>query len=207
MLKKFALALALSCAATSAQAATFVFTGGSYGAQAGQTIVSDFNGATDALVSGSNFQFLTGSSGNGAQPDPGDGTRYLSILGGGEALISLGNASSFGLDVGSLDSYNTLFVQFADGSEQQITGNMIFNGDANGNQHSAGSNGRILVTADAGQTITGLRLTSGSNSFEVDNLAVTAVPEPATWALMLVGFGLVGAGLRSRRTHSAPQAA
>lgn len=26
-----------------------------------------------------------------------------------------------------------------------------------------------------------------------------AVPEPATWALMIVGFGLVGAGLRSRR--------
>ncbi len=28
--------------------------------------------------------------------------------------------------------------------------------------------------------------------------AIAAVPEPATWAMMLVGFGLVGAGLRRR---------
>jgi hypothetical protein len=28
---------------------------------------------------------------------------------------------------------------------------------------------------------------------------LTSVPEPATWALMLAGFGLAGAGLRSRR--------
>ena len=27
-----------------------------------------------------------------------------------------------------------------------------------------------------------------------------AVPEPATWALMIMGFGLAGAGLRRRRT-------
>jgi len=29
--------------------------------------------------------------------------------------------------------------------------------------------------------------------------AAAAVPEPATWGLMLAGFGVVGAGLRSRR--------
>ena len=36
----------------------------------------------------------------------------------------------------------------------------------------------------------------------IDNVAVTAgVPEPATWALMLVGFGGLGAALRSRRSR------
>lgn len=29
--------------------------------------------------------------------------------------------------------------------------------------------------------------------------AAAAVPEPATWAMMLAGFGMVGAGLRTRR--------
>jgi hypothetical protein len=29
------------------------------------------------------------------------------------------------------------------------------------------------------------------------------VPEPATWAMMIVGFGLVGAGLRLRRRREA----
>ena len=34
---------------------------------------------------------------------------------------------------------------------------------------------------------------------EAVNFAI-GVPEPATWALMLTGFGLAGAGLRQRRT-------
>jgi len=38
--------------------------------------------------------------------------------------------------------------------------------------------------------------------FAIDSLTVTAaapVPEPATWALMILGFGLAGAALRTRR--------
>jgi hypothetical protein len=30
-----------------------------------------------------------------------------------------------------------------------------------------------------------------------------AVPEPGTWAMMLIGFGVVGAGMRRARRHSA----
>ena len=44
--------------------------------------------------------------------------------------------------------------------------------------------------------------TGAPMAFRTDNLAVTAdalgVPEPAAWALMLAGFGLVGATLRRR---------
>jgi hypothetical protein len=32
--------------------------------------------------------------------------------------------------------------------------------------------------------------------------AIAAVPEPATWAMLLFGFGMVGAGLRSSRTRA-----
>lgn len=39
----------------------------------------------------------------------------------------------------------------------------------------------------------------GINSVLVDGNAVAAVPEPATWAMMILGFGLVGATLRYRR--------
>jgi hypothetical protein len=38
----------------------------------------------------------------------------------------------------------------------------------------------------------------GSISFDI-----SIVPEPATWALLVLGFGLVGAGLRSRRPRIA----
>jgi hypothetical protein len=46
---------------------------------------------------------------------------------------------------------------------------------------------------------------TGNNSFVSDfapdavNMVAGNVPEPATWALMFSGFGLVGATLRRRR--------
>eukprot|EP01041_Mallomonas_annulata_P019365 gene19365-38671_t len=36
----------------------------------------------------------------------------------------------------------------------------------------------------------------------VDNIRLTAVPEPATWAMMILGFGGVGAALRRRRASA-----
>ena len=37
----------------------------------------------------------------------------------------------------------------------------------------------------------------------LDSISLTgAVPEPATWAMMLMGFGMIGAGVRSRRRSS-----
>lgn len=42
-----------------------------------------------------------------------------------------------------------------------------------------------------------------SFSFQVSDSPVDAVPEPATWALMLLGFGSLGAALRRRRTVAA----
>jgi hypothetical protein len=35
-------------------------------------------------------------------------------------------------------------------------------------------------------------------------LVLTAVPEPGTWAMMLLGFGAVGAALRRNRKKLAP---
>ena len=40
-----------------------------------------------------------------------------------------------------------------------------------------------------------------SVSFVLDNLTIgNAVPEPATWAMMIVGFGLIGAAARRRQS-------
>ena len=57
---------------------------------------------------------------------------------------------------------------------------------------------RYLVFPSANGTLTAL------GSLEI--IYTTGVPEPATWALMLVGFGGLGGVLRSRR-QSAPTAA
>lgn len=80
---------------------------------------------------------------------------------------------------------------------------------SNGDQHAATSNERVSFTAGTGEVITGLRFTSTGVAFEVDDIAGTPVgdgnangivPEPATWALMIVGFGMVGVTARRRRS-------
>jgi hypothetical protein len=43
---------------------------------------------------------------------------------------------------------------------------------------------------------------SGGNVL-LKSLTVTPVPEPGTWALMIAGFGGIGAALRRRRTQVA----
>lgn len=49
----------------------------------------------------------------------------------------------------------------------------------------------------------GVAVTDGVDVLDyTGGVAVAAVPEPASWALMIVGFGMVGAAMRSRRRVS-----
>ncbi len=43
----------------------------------------------------------------------------------------------------------------------------------------------------------------GDEGWGLEKVGVTGVPEPATWAMMLVGFGGLGAAMRSRRGQAA----
>lgn len=54
-------------------------------------------------------------------------------------------------------------------------------------------------------TVTG-RAPTGAGSYG-GNINLTAVPEPGTWAMMLVGFGAVGFAMRRRRTPVLAQVA
>lgn len=61
--------------------------------------------------------------------------------------------------------------------------------------------------ADFGNNLAGITRVSWSNGAEwhqIDNLVVNAaagaVPEPATWALLILGFGMVGGALRAKRS-------
>lgn len=46
--------------------------------------------------------------------------------------------------------------------------------------------------------------TGADANFALHGTAVAAVPEPAAWAMMLIGFGTIGAGMRSRRKSADP---
>ena len=49
-----------------------------------------------------------------------------------------------------------------------------------------------------------IRFASGIGKFETDYLGPDPIPEPSAWALMLVGFLAVGAGLRRARRSAVP---
>jgi hypothetical protein len=138
------------------------------------------------------------SDGDGAFPAGDTSTKYLSVLGGPSSVeVSFGSlVSKAGFYWGSIDTYNT--VQFLkDGvvvdsiGGGAVTPTLV----ANGNQTSDLSN-RYVTLISSGQQFDAIRISSTSNSFEFDNISA-GVPEPSTWAMMMLGFaGLGFAGYR-----------
>jgi hypothetical protein len=212
-MKKFALAgavaaLLMGSAGVSNAAVLYNFTPGPANSPtAGYAVIDDFTTGAHITGVGNGFDIMTGTNGNGAQPanDIGGGN-YLSVLGGGAADMFFSDftakpVSTFEFDWGSTDTYNHIVIHYVDshGVAGKITvtpGNPDFL-EPDGSQVAMDANGLFKVTATAGETFTGLHMYSDSNSFEIDNLAV-GVPEPASWALMMVGLGLVGGALRTR---------
>ena len=188
-----------------ASAATFMFTPGGSSPTGGFTVVNAFDSAAGLI--GANFQIKTPpADGDGAPPANSvpSGTPYLAVQGGGSATFNfLAPVSAFQFDWGSIDGYNTLGFFSNQGGDIVIPGSDFTNTPANGNQVAAGTNGLFTVTGATGEFFTSVTFASSQNSFEVDNLAaVSAVPEPATWAMMLIGFGAVGHSMRKRRTRT-----
>ena len=68
---------------------------------------------------------------------------------------------------------------------------------ANSGQYSA-----IINVGAGGQTFSAfLRDQPITDNFGGISLSLASVPEPATWAMMIMGFGLIGGAYRSRRTQ------
>jgi hypothetical protein len=190
---------------------------------AGEVIVTDFETPTEpGLLSQVIFNMsgyalsgdaalLTGSSMTSAAPamtpTTRDPTQYLSIANGESADLTTPLLSTISFYVGSLDGFNGLTFIHQDGSTETFMGSaidsLLTTVDANGNQVAADSNGRLSFTFT--DPISEVQFTSASNSFEISNIATTMIdlPEPAGWAMMLLGFGGVGALLRQRRGQGA----
>lgn len=149
---------------------------------------------------------VTGTSPNNyADPAFNDGSRYLAVLptsstvAGTATLQSTLSFESVSFFLGSIDTFNTVSLLNAAGNVIQSFTGSDFIVPANGDQSLPSTNRRVtLVVTPGEQRIAGVRFTSSVNALEVDNV-VFAVPEPTTWALMLLGFGMVGAATRYRR--------
>jgi len=106
---------------------------------------------------------------------------------------------------GNSDPNYTLTLYFNDGSTDfSLAG--LYNADTNSFAGPVSGNG-VTLTAfswerDAGQQVgANTRVATGSDPLDYAGsfaFSVAAVPEPAQWAMMLAGFGVIGAAARRR---------
>ncbi len=194
---------AVSIFATAAQAVTWTSLPGAPdpGPAPGQTMLVSFDAPLPIgyALSG-NYGIVSGSSSAAATPAT-DASKYLyvsSSLGNGIAELTTPNLKSVSFYWGSVDRYNFVDVLGAGGATLlTLAGSAL--PVANGNQFISSTNRRVSFDAGAGEVITGLRFRSTGVAFELDSLAGAAVPEPASWMLMIAGFGMIGAAARRRQ--------
>lgn len=156
----------------------------------------------------SNALFLNAGKINGpynANPGEGGGVSQIFTTTGGIATFSadiaaLYTRSSGGLGIGLLSVLLDGVVldshDFGDVAGGTITlrSTLGFTTNLSAGQHTLSLQATRLFAPGRGVT---------SQYFDNVSLDVTAVPEPATWAMMIVGFGMTGASLRHRRRRTA----
>jgi hypothetical protein len=159
--------------------------------------IATFNGGAIGLASGSDY------SGTAAAPagvtgafwtigTSGYNTNYGSSPLAGSGSISFSQAlSSFTFQWGSPDSYNT--VEYFSGNKLlgSFTGSAVPTGYGNGDRSISAF---ATFTTNALNPITEVKFFSNGNAFETASFSYVAlpVPEPQTYAMLLIGLGLIG---------------
>ena len=193
------------------------------GLQSSEHVVADFDGNASLQIDGthsSGFGYFKGSTVGVAAAPKGDDSQYRAVGAGGRAVFDLrsytsgenelGSVSAY---LGSVDCYN--FVQLlginADGSINFDDPLLSLSGAELVRLNDGRRNGRLTFGFGDSAGIGAILFGSTGVAFEFDSLAIsqmrapgprlaaTSVPEPASWAMMLGGFGMVGAGMRRRR--------
>ena len=194
-------AIALSIPALSS-ATTITFGGTSL---ANQGLTTNYSGVTTInFESGEPGSITGGSVVSGSQAnvylEPTNDTSHYLTTGASSLSASLGSFDYFGLDWGSIDSYNSITLLGSNGVNQTYTGTQIANLD--GFQPDGATSIYVNFFDTPGSSWTGVQLSSTQNAFETDNWAygnVSPAPEPGTIGMMTAGGLLMALPLLRRR--------
>lgn len=105
----------------------------------------------------------------------------------------------------TVDSTTTISMGYGGGngsSDGNGTGNGYFNGNGQKNGFTVGTSTQESVVLSTSTSSTGGSTTGTGGTGSVSNF-VSAVPEPADYALMLTGLAMLGAAVRRRRSAAA----
>lgn len=159
-----------------------------------------------AGVSGGEPEYLTGGSGSALTTDISGSGNYLSTGLGTITITFTEPQDSLALLWGSIDRGNSLTLNDTDnltvtGTEiQDAAGGFVSNG-------YQGPGGSAYVIIDTDTSFTTASFTSNVVSFEFAGVAAstapfTAMPEPASMALIVIGIGIGLVGVRRRQARS-----
>lgn len=142
---------------------------------------------------------FSGSSPNRSLAPLGANGDYLSLQKGGIATVDLHGAASYSFLWGSPDAHNFIDIVTSDGNVRFGGGDLAALRGFSANGDNANTS-LLTITAAAGVTIDSITFRSSGIAFELAEaaVAVTAVPETGTSALMLVGLAALAACARRR---------
>lgn len=213
----FSLVLAVATIAPAQAATTIVVNSGNTaitGSNAG--VIRNFttanaNGATLTTVTNVPFPGGTFSDSKiigGTTQNPGSVNVFETptVLGMNGDYLAIGRLSSYTISFNTAVSYFSFAFNGVDNnSSLRFTyannTTQLFAGPSGILGGSAATFGRVNYHTGTGPQIVSvefLRANTGQGAFLVDDIAA-AVPEPATWLMMILGFGLVGSQLRRRK--------
>lgn len=218
-MKSYAKALVFAAAAVSATAANATVSVSAIAgctSYCGPTPTWDFNSLAGTPTHSGGLVVGPGTTQNAFAQPIGSTGQYFSVgpsttTPGTILFGAVGPLVSLSFIWGSIDTYNALqFTNAAGvplGSAYNFTGSQIaalVPAPAAGSQNSNAQNPIVtFLFSGLDQTlIGGFRMSSTQNAFEIDNIALVTggVPEPSTWAMMLLGFGAIGFAMRRRKS-------
>ena len=193
-------ALAATVAAAPAQAVTVDFASGVATTVNSGVVFQNFDGYTAGAPIGVNTYAFNSNVVDATMPSGAQGN-YAAIRGGGSYTVNLpAFAPVLSFLAGSINPFNSVTLSLVDTTLATTDAAYLTFESFMGSQlGTIGDDGRITFdTGSATKLISAATFLSGQSSFEIDSIA-SAAPEPGTWAMMILGFGFVGMGLRSRR--------